>query len=420
MAMYQLEYSLISGRCWRFAYVRICAVRCAGQVNFPTVEPWRVNEDTQAKIPLVLSGFEGSANISVRIAAKYGRLLVLGSDGDGNDEFISGLGESLTLPGTQDEINAALESVWYSAPLDWNSLGQNTFETISVVVDEQESASGGDPYPGVPRTLIVMVAAVNDPPSLQGPSEIIATESLTTTIDRIEVSDPDGQDTVGGFIVEVTVSVAEAGSILKVGSSLGLYMRESSDESKIFQGSLENVNIALASLTFRGPLEFSGTTELKVDVNDMGNTGEGGSMSASLLMPIYVSSVNNPPRVTREQGLILRGFEDEPIQVDGIVVEDQDAGDGRVRLTIEALYGAVSFGYEHSELEFERGDGLLDEGVTVLGTIEVRYSFSINGYDQMIPVPIKFKIRLLGMRCSPEQRLAGHQSTLSNATLAKK
>lgn len=347
-------------------------VQYARQVDFPTGEPWRVNEDTQAKIPLVLSGFESSAIISVNVSAKFGRLLVSSSDADGNDESITDVGESLTLPGTQDEINLALGSVWYSAPLDWNSQGQNTFETISVVVDEQDSANGGDPYPGVPRTLVVLVAAVNDPPSLQGPPEITATESLTTMIDGIEVSDADDQDPVGGFIAQVTVSVAEAGSVVEVGSKLGLYIQESSDESMTFQGSLDNINNALASLTFRGPSEFSGTTELRVEVNDMGNTGEGGSMSASLLIPIYVRSVNNPPRVTREQGLVLGGFEDEQVQVDGIVVEDQDAGDGRVRLTVDATYGAVSFGYEQSELEFERGEGVLDEGATVLGTIEVR------------------------------------------------
>lgn len=368
------QYSWFITQQFVFMLVRVprAYIQYARQVDFPTVEPWRVNEDTQAKIPLVLSGFESSAIISVNVSAKFGGLLVSSSDADGNDESITDVGESLTLPGTQDEINLALGSVWYSAPLDWNSQGQNTFETISVVVDEQDSANGGDPYPGVPRTLVVLVAAVNDPPSLQGPPEITATESLTTMIDGIEVSDADDQDPVGGFIAQVTVSVAEAGSVVEVGSKLGLYIQESSDESMTFQGSVDNINNALASLTFRGPSEFSGTTELRVEVNDMGNTGEGGSMSASLLIPIYVRSVNNPPRVTREQGLVLGGFEDEQVQVDGIVVEDQDAGDGRVRLTVDATYGAVSFGYEQSELEFERGEGVLDEGATVLGTIEVR------------------------------------------------
>lgn len=355
---------------------------CTDQVDFPTVEPWRVHEDTQTKIPLVLSGFERSAQISVRVTAKFGRLLVRGSDGISTVDSLDEVGEGLTLSGTQDDINLAVETVWYSAPLDWNSRGQNTFETLSVVVDEQDWASGGDPYPGVPRSLVVMVVPVNDPPSLQGPSTFTAVENVNTVIEGIEVFDADAQDTAGG-VIKAKVSATEPGSIVGLGSKLGLYIRESSIESKTFHGSLKNVNNALAGLTFRGPFEFSGVTELKVDVDDLGNTGEGGPLSASLSVPIYVSSTNNPPRITREQGSLLKGVEDETIEVDGILVQDQDAGDGRVRLTVEALHGAVSFGGERPGLDFERGNGVLDEGVTVLGTIKVGASSSLKATAEL-------------------------------------
>ncbi len=341
-----------------------------GQVDFPTVEPWRVDEDTQAKIPLVLSGFESSAQVSVLIAVKFGRLWVSSSDEDENGESLVELGESLTLAGTQDEINLALENVWFSGAMDWNSLGQRSFETLSVLVDEQEPAQGGDPYPGVPRTLVINVVAANDPPVLRGPAEFNTVESTSSIVGGIEVSDVDDQDAVGS-IMEVTVSIAEEGSFVELGSKLGLNILESADQIKTFQGSITNINSALAGLTFRGPFEFSGVVELKVEVDDMGNTGEGGSMSASLLVPIYVSSVNNPPRVVSDDGLLLRSNEDDRVSVNGIVIEDQDAGDGRVRLTVEALYGVFSFEGDLGELEFERGDGILDDGATILGTIEV-------------------------------------------------
>ncbi|CAN0448293.1 unnamed protein product, partial [Ectocarpus sp. 8 AP-2014] len=278
---------------------------------------------------------------------------------------------SLTLPGTQDEINAALLNVWYSAPPDWNSLGQDTFETLSVLVDEQDSAQGGDPYPGVPRTLIVLIAPINDPPLLRGPSEFTAVEGRTTVLGGIEVSDVDAQDTTGS-VLEVTVSSAEKGSNVELGANLGLFIKNSSDESKTFQGSVTNINKALAGLTFRGAFEFSGATTFKVEVDDMGNTGGGGALSDSLSIPIHVSSVNNPPRVTREQGLLLEGVEDEVVPVDGIMVEDQDAGGGRVKLTIEARHGKISLGGNPFDLEFDRGKGSLDDEVVVFGTIEVR------------------------------------------------
>lgn len=342
----------------------------AGQVDFPTVEPWRVDEDTQAKIPLVLSGFESSAQVSILLAVKFGRLWVSSSDGDENGESLAEVGESLTLAGTQDEINSALENVWFSGAVDWNSLGQRSFETLSVLVDEQESAQGGDPYPGVPRTLVINVIAANDPPALRGPAEFNTVESTSSIIGGIEVSDVDDQDAVIS-IMEVTVSVAQAGSFVELGSKLGLNILESAGEIKTFQGSITNINSALSGLTFRGPFEFSGVTELRVDVDDMGNTGEGGPMSTSLLVPIFVSSVNNPPRVVRDDGLLLRSNEDNTVNVNGIVIMDQDAGDGRVRLTVEALYGVFSFEDDLSGLDFERGDGVLDDGVIILGTIKV-------------------------------------------------
>lgn len=287
-----------------------------------------MNEDTDTKIPLVLSGFENSAEISVRVTAKYGRLLLQGSDGLSTVRSFNEAEEGISLSGTQDEINLLVGNVLYSPPLDWNSRGQNAFETLSVLVDELEAARGGDAYPGVPRTLIVMVVPVNDPPSLQGPPEITTAEGVNTVIKGIKVFDADAQET-GGGVIEATVSATEPGSIVGLGSKLGLYIRESSNESKTFQGSVNNVNNALAALTFRGPFEFSGVTQLKVDVDDLGNTGEGDSLSASLSVPVYMSSVNNPPQITREDGQLLKGVEDELVKVDGIVIQDQDAGDGR-------------------------------------------------------------------------------------------
>ncbi|CAN0242048.1 unnamed protein product, partial [Hapterophycus canaliculatus] len=102
----------------------------------------------------------------------------------------------------------------------------------------------------------------------------------------------------------------------------------------------------------------------------MGNTGEGGALSVSLTVPIYVSSLNHPPRVGREEGLILDGVENEKIKVDGIVVVDQDAGDGRLRMTIEALYGKAHFGGAYSGLEIEEEDSLLGTTIDLHGTLQ--------------------------------------------------
>lgn len=320
---------------------------------------------------VVLSGFQSSAVISLRLSAEFGQLFVSGSEETDSVTSTADAGDNLTLPGTQDEINAALMKVRYSAPPDWNSRGQGTFDTLSVVIDEEDSARGGDPYPGVPRTLVVLVVAVNDPPYLLGPPEVLALESYATAVPGIEVVDPDATEAAGS-VIEVTVFASEPGSVVELGSALGIFFTQSSDKSKTFLGSLNSVNHALAGLTYRGPPEFSGRDLVEVAVDDLGNTGEGGPLSASLTVPIYVSSVNDPPRVVREGGLLVRGVEDESIKVGGVVVDDPDARGEKIRLTLTAVYGTVSFGANQSELHFVLGSGTQDTSAVVLGTIEVR------------------------------------------------
>ena len=319
---------------------------------------------------MVLSGFESSAISSVLLSAKHGYIsFTCLNQACGGGSAVED-GGNVTVSGTQDEINTALRSVWYAAPPDWNSPGQGAFETLSVLVDERDSTRGGDPYPGVPRTLLVKVAPVNDPPSIKGPANVATLEGRHTAIRGIEIHDVDAQETRGGAI-EVTASISKAGGVVEPGSKLGLFFDRISNESKTFHGSLMSINTALAGLVFRGPPEFSGMVELDLTVDDRGNTGEGGSLSSFLTIPISVDSVNNPPEVRRDGGL-LRGPEDKVMKVDGILIEDPDALGEKIRMTLEALYGTVSLRGDRSELEFMVGSGLRDSRMVVIGTLEVR------------------------------------------------
>lgn len=319
------------------------------------------------------------------LSAKYGRLFTT-SIHEASGLSVMEDGGSLTLSGTQDEINAALTSVWYIAPLHWNSPGQGTFETLSVLVNEENSTREGDDdsYPGEPRALLVLVVPVNDPPSIQGPLKVTAVEGRDTAIKGVKVHDHDAQETKGSS-VEVTMSISVPGSVLQLGRTQGLIFSQESNESspgnKTFQGSLGNVNRALADLVYRGPPKFSGIAELEVTISDMGNTGEGDAFFSSITTVIDVSSVNNKPRVIREGGR-LRGPEDEAMNVKGVIVEDPDALGGEIELTIKALHGTTSLGSNVLELEFVIGSGLRDTSVVVVGTLEVRHfdNLSYGGY----------------------------------------
>lgn len=331
-----------------------------------------MNEDTQALVPVVLSGAQPSTNVSLRMTVDYGRLLLAGEDDTDDIKAIVEAGEYLTLPGSHNEVNEALKGVWYAPPADWNSPGKGTFETLTVVPDEYDAAQGGVVNTGYRHTLIVRVVPINDGPSLQSPSEVTALERVTTILSGIEVYDVDSHEARG--VVEVTVSVAQPGSLLELGTELGLYVTQSLPESKTFLGSVKSVNAALAGLTYRGAQEFSGRDELTINVDDRGNTGEGGALNASATVSIFVSSVNNPPQVMRADGLLLTGVEDEVVVLAGITLADEDAAGANMRITLEARHGAVSMNTESVGLDFIEGNGLRDSRVVIDGTIEVRWT----------------------------------------------
>lgn len=332
-------------------------------MSFREVEPWRVDEDTQANVPVVLNGAQPSVNITIHLSAAYGQLFVAHDDSNGENSS-KDAGKFLILLGSQEELNKAVEDVCYAPPENWNSPAQATFDTISVFTIEDDFEDSGAPW-----TLLVRVIPVNDPPSLHGPSEIIVLESRPTLVQGIEVKDIDVHESRG--VLEVKVSVEEEGSLVELGTAIGLYVTESSPEAKTFQGSVSVVNAALKGLTYRGPPQFSGRDELVVTVDDRGNTGEGGRLTASLVVAIIVHSVNDPPRVMRDDGLLLHGVEDESIAMEGIKIEDADAGDASVKLVLEARYGKISLKTDDIQLDFLAGSGLLDARALIIGTLEV-------------------------------------------------
>lgn len=323
-------------------------------------------EDSRAKVPVVLSGFQSSTNITVRLTVDYGQLFAAHDPLDDEIEPIAAAGEFLIQPGSQDEVNSALEDLWYAPPTNWNSPAHHTVGTLSVSTYESDAEEFRTP----PSTLLIRVIPVNDPPSLHGPSGMVVLESRSTVIEGIVMEDIDAHESHG--IVQVNISVEEEGSLVELGTKVGLYVTESLPRSKTFLGSVRNVNSALAGLTYRGPPQFSGGDELLVTADDGGNTGEGGVLNASLTVPISVRSVNDPPRVTRDSDMFLHGTEDESIPVKGVAVEDADAGNGSVKLTLEPRYGTIALRTEGLQVDFREGRQQLDAKTTIVGTLEVR------------------------------------------------
>lgn len=319
---------------------------------------------------MLVRGDEASTNNSLHVVVDHGRLSWTESRGDATQTITAEPGELLTLSGSKDQLNDALGRAWYAPPPDWNSLGLAGFEVLTVLLEGSASpAEAGNGLDAGPA-LLVRVTPVNDPPFLRSPDRIVALEDVPTIIEGIVVGDRDVQE--GDGVMEVIVSAGARGSTVKLGTELGLWITESSAQRIAFRGSPERANAALAGLTYQGPPGFSGTDRLGIAVDDRGNTGEGGALGASGTVSIDVRPVNDRPRVTREGTGLVRGFEDEPIPLPGIALDDPDAGDADVKLTVEARFGTVAVTRAPAGVELENGGGEPYSWLVMIGSLEVR------------------------------------------------
>ncbi|CAM9657352.1 unnamed protein product [Choristocarpus tenellus] len=341
----------------------------AVQIDFPKAVPWIALEDVDTRLPVSIFDVELSANVSVEVTATFGRLYTLGEEG-----VIGGpngsAGETITLYGPQAMVNLALSRLRLAPLHDWNSVGINAFETVAISAVEE----GARPitFPKAAGVLVIRITPVNDPPSITGPVQLLASEGRTTPVERVLVTDIDAQQDPK-ILLEVTVEVKMQTSLLGLRDTPGLWVTNSTNNFVMFRGPLARVNAALSRLWYRGGNNFSGEDYITITVDDLGNTG-GGSLTSSHTLHVSVSSINDPPQVLLDNkeggGRLFQGVEDEPVSLVGFSVVDEDAGESVMRLTLTARHGRLSLASGVDALNFVHGTGTLDQEIEVQGILE--------------------------------------------------
>ncbi len=132
-------------------------------------------------------------------------------------------------------------------------------------------------------TVAVTVSAVNDAPTIVPPTGVLRGHQdqptqFASILNRIEVADIDA----GGSALSVTISASD-GAHFDVGSVSGLNFDVGdglSDPTATFSGTLASLNGALQSLRLQPAAGFIGLVSVTVEVNDQGNSGQGGSLTA--------------------------------------------------------------------------------------------------------------------------------------------
>ena len=140
-------------------------------------------------------------------------------------------------------------------------------------------------------TQTVTVAELNDAPTISAPGPQTTAEDTplvfaATANNRISIADPDA----GAGLVQLTASVTSGTLTLNGTTGLTFITGDGvADAALQFRGTLANVNAALNGLRYTPPANASGLADLVLNVDDLGQSGSGGSLTASATVGLTVT-----------------------------------------------------------------------------------------------------------------------------------
>ncbi len=231
------------------------------------------------------------------------------TDSDGSDG-------TLVFAGNQNEINAALALLQYTPGPDYNDNRAATPPTdaLTITVNDQGNSgqdpgnTGGENNEEDVAVVTINVTPVNDAPVNTVPvvaqtvneDEVLTFSAATNNaitvgdVDAHEPNAPSGQ-------VQVTLSVGNG--VLTATTGTGAAIGNNGSATVTLTGTLTQVNAALEGLTYRGDANkndntFGGPDTLTVTTSDLGNTGNGGTLTDIDTVTINVTPVNDAPKGT--------------------------------------------------------------------------------------------------------------------------
>ncbi|AWK89144.1 hypothetical protein DEW08_24430 (plasmid) [Azospirillum thermophilum] len=285
-----------------------------------------------------------TVTVSVDQSASITGVENLTSDGTttGGAQVTNLNGGSITLTGTQAQINTALNALTVSYPTvsgaaasDWNGT-----ITVTLVVNDRGNSgarpstlggyvSGGaepgsayvdatqadgnpanDTWLQTTRSFTITVAPRNDTPVITAPDT--STTPLTVDEDTVlsftggnQILFGDAADLATGAADSFTVTLTATNGRVTVSDPGNAVTGEGTGTTLTLTGTRVALNAALATLTFTPTADYptasSNTASVRIDVNDGGNGGTGSgaaTATASRTVGITVSRVSDTPDLT--------------------------------------------------------------------------------------------------------------------------
>jgi hypothetical protein len=226
-------------------------------------------------------------------------------------------------------------------------------ETNSDAFNFTLSDGGGGNEPT--GTFTLTISPVNDPPVITVPAAQTATEDNAQAITGISLSDIDA---LTADTLTITLSVTQG--TVSLASTTGLTLASGANNSGTvgYTGTAADLNAALATLSYRGSSNYTGTDTLTVTVNDRGNrgvdpstvsgltdTGTATTEEATATVAITVLSVNDAPTITLQAAQTVN--EDNALVLssansNALAIGDVDAGAQNVRVTLTVAHGTLT------------------------------------------------------------------------------
>ncbi len=140
------------------------------------------------------------------------------------------------------------------------------------------------------QTFAIHVTAVNDAPTVTVPAAQTTNEDTAKLIPTILVGD------LEATTLDVTLAVTRG--TINLGNVTGLTFQNgtTNDSATVrVQGSKTHLTAALATITYTPNTDLSGTDTLTVTVSDLGESGTGGTLTATKTVAIVVKPINDRP-----------------------------------------------------------------------------------------------------------------------------
>lgn len=231
------------------------------------------------------------------------------SVGDGDNDT------TMTFTGTISSINAALSALEFDPNSLFTTASAGRLARVTILTEDLGASGAGAPTLLSDTDFVELdVLQVNDPPSVTVNN---TTETLnedgsitfgTSNGNPITIAESpldsapasDFQFTITATNGTVSLATAAiAGLNFSFTDSDGTGQGDgTSDAQMVFRGTIAEINLALDGLIYTPVGNYNGVANITLEVNDLGQTGAGGSKTASANIDLVVRAINDAPAIT--------------------------------------------------------------------------------------------------------------------------